>query len=307
MHNIARYRRYIPYPSWRSRVGGPRPKGISSIQPPKQKANDLQAQSNKVIACRVSSIDDVNAQLTGNGFITGDVIYFGHSGPFTDLITGGTLTIIAVGEGTASNTNIASYNYRQLCNITQGCNIDNYLSKNTKIVINGCKAGADENDEGTGYKISIAQLLANQLARTVTAYVKGMYFSTKDAAHDQHFSVTTQTKKPPDSLPMYLIPEGPRSTSRVQSRSALAESVDEQRLWSMVEEETKSVRKLSAFAMLMLLLLAIPARPQDAQIKERSPKRAVEEFWKLEIEGGRLTPEAARQYFFCSSDTDSLN
>jgi hypothetical protein len=47
--------------------------------------------------------------------------------------------------------------------------------------------------------------------------------------------------------------------------------------------------------MLMLPLLAIPARPQGAQTKERSPRTVMEEFWKLEIEGGRLTAEGWRR------------
>ena len=55
------------------------------------------------------------------------------------------------------------------------------------------------------------------------------------------------------------------------------------------------MKKLSAFAMLMLLLLAIPARPQGAQTKEQSPRTVVEEFWKLEIEGGRLTAEGQQR------------
>jgi hypothetical protein len=58
------------------------------------------------------------------------------------------------------------------------------------------------------YALSVAKMLSMQLARTVYAYKVGMYFSQQDAGNDQNFSGTSVTKALPDSLPMYLIPEG---------------------------------------------------------------------------------------------------
>lgn len=177
-----------------------------------QYANDLQAQGNKVIACRISSIQDFNQELTQNGFITGDVVYFGHSGRMGFATTaGGPLvgeaSMIFIGQGSGADTNIDSQNVKQLCDPSQGCSIDKYLSKNTAIIINGCEAGKIIVDYLVQYRTAIAELIANQLKRGVYAYEVGMYFSQLDASHDTHTN-GENLKHPPNSLPMYMVPEG---------------------------------------------------------------------------------------------------
>ena len=182
-----------------------------------QEANDLQALGNKVVACRISSIQDFNQELMNNGFVTGDVIYFGHSGIRGFVDSSGTVVYetseLFVGQGIGVNTNITAQNVNQLCDPTI-CNVDNFLSKKTQtapgtaIRLNGCMAGTTILDHYAGYPTSIAQLISNQLNRGVYAYDVGVYFSQKDANNDQHFSGVSVTKNPPDALPMYMVPEG---------------------------------------------------------------------------------------------------
>jgi len=176
-----------------------------------QKANDLHAQGNKVIACRVSSVQDFNAALTQNGFINGDVHYFGHSGitGFT-VVTGAHVvaSTLYVGQAPGANTNIGGYNVDQLCNTKSGCNIDGILSNNTAIRLNGCDAGKTVPDYwANGNLTSIAQLIANQLRRGVYAYDVGTYFSSMNAANDPNFGPGKGWKGPSD-LPVYMIPLG---------------------------------------------------------------------------------------------------
>jgi len=179
-----------------------------------QKANDLQGQGDNVIACRVSTIQDFNAALTTNGFIAGDVIYYGHSGlrgfgtPVTQYAS-----LIFVGQGTGDNTNIGAYNIALLCP-PPGCKIDTILSSNTAIRINGCQAGETVLGYYTSPHIqtSIAQLISNQLRRGVYAYDVGAYYSHLDAAHDLYFDgkdpITGKIRLVSDNLPMYAIPQG---------------------------------------------------------------------------------------------------
>ncbi len=178
------------------------------------KANDLVAHGSKVIACRISSVTDFNFELTNNGLITGDVIYFGHSGEGHGTLSDGTKVMVTglfIGEQADPDSNlikteIGPGSYRNLCGT--GCNIDNFLSKNSAIRLNGCEAGADLTDYYKQYPISIAKLISNQLNRGVYAYTVGVYFSQLDADHDKLFAPTKLTKNPPDSLPMYAVPEG---------------------------------------------------------------------------------------------------
>jgi hypothetical protein len=178
-----------------------------------QEANDLHDKGNTVIACRVSSIQEFNAALTQNGLVTGQfVFYFGHSGPFgvVNTQTGqvvGFASLLNVGQNSGNDTNIGYYNYHDLCDINQGCNIDTVLSKNTSIVLNGCGTATDiDPDYYAQYKINIAQLLSNQLVRGVYGYDVGMYFSDKDANHDPYFGAHGRVA--PNDLPVYMIPNG---------------------------------------------------------------------------------------------------
>jgi hypothetical protein len=177
-----------------------------------QYANDQQAQGNKVIACRISSIQDFNYELTHNGFITGDVVYFGHSGrmgivAFPGGPPVGVASMVFIGNGSALDTNIEWRNLSKLCDPKQGCNIDSYLSKNTAIRINGCEAGKRIDEYRSQLHTAVAAMIALQLKRGVYAYEVGVYFSQLDAAHDNHFN-GDGLKHPPNSLPMYAVPEG---------------------------------------------------------------------------------------------------
>jgi hypothetical protein len=176
-----------------------------------QKANDLQAQGNSAIACRVSTVQQFSNALTQNGVINGDVIYYGHSGL---MGVGNPATAWAselfVGQGKGDDTNVAAYNITVVCDqtLTPACNINNYLSKNTAIRLNGCDGAlaTGENDYYAHTPTTIAQLLSKQLTRGAYAYDVGMYFSNLDANHDPY--VNGSGRNGPNTLPDYLIPEG---------------------------------------------------------------------------------------------------
>jgi hypothetical protein len=53
---------------------------------------------------------------------------------------------------------------------------------------------------------SIAQLMSNQLQRTVNAYYVGTYFSSSNASNDTTFGGLPQG---PSDLPDYMVPVGP--------------------------------------------------------------------------------------------------
>jgi hypothetical protein len=176
-----------------------------------QKANDLQAQGgDKVIACRVSTVEDFNAALTQNGFINGDVHYFGHSG-LLGFMAGGSIAAVAsmlfVGQGSGSDANIFYNNVNQLCNAQSGCNVNSFLSTTTTAIrLNGCQAGQRVYDYYAQGPTSIAQLISNQLQRGVYAYEVGTYFSSKPAATDPYFD--GKGRYAPSELPVYMVPAG---------------------------------------------------------------------------------------------------
>ena len=153
----------------------------------KTAAAELRATGNEVVIQRVSSLQDVNAALTGNGLITGGVSYYGHSGivPMPDGSRG---SGIAPGQGAGADTDITYYNVSFL----SGKN----LGKDATISIMGCFAGS-------GGKNSIAQQIANQLGRKVSAYDVGMFFST-----DRSTKRSSKATVIPNSTPMYMLPEG---------------------------------------------------------------------------------------------------
>jgi hypothetical protein len=177
-----------------------------------QKANDLNAAGNKVVACRVSSVTDFHGQLIGNGLITGGVIFFGHSGPFSIKIGGqivGVVSILEVGQTAAAGSNVEGDNVQQLCDPNAGCIINSYLGASATITLIGCKGAADVNSDYFANKTtSIAKMIAKQLARPVYAWNVGLYASQQDIDHDQLFAPTKTTKNPPASLPMYFVPVG---------------------------------------------------------------------------------------------------
>jgi hypothetical protein len=174
-----------------------------------QNANDLQANGNKVIVCRVSSVKDFNKALTTNGFIGGGVIYFGHSGPY--LYSSNpriVLNILAIGQATGGDTNLSYSNINEVC--PSGCG--SILGSNITLAINGCRAGvpvAGNPSDSTGVSSSpIAKVLARQLNIRVTGYTVGTYFSLKNAANATSNNWAGEPNPLPTSTPMYLIPEG---------------------------------------------------------------------------------------------------
>ncbi len=191
-----------------------------------QKANDLNSLGDNVIACRISSADDMTLALTGhmqaeglNGQITGIVAYFGHSGPFTVKINGvvvGQISILAVGQNPPDSfiprPNVDSKTVSLLSQVRSAFTLPNgqlgnILSNNTSLWINGCWAGVDVPDYYSNTQTSIAQLVANNIQHGVYAFLVPMYFSQTDADNDQYYN---RTDKPPASLPMYMVQVGAR-------------------------------------------------------------------------------------------------
>lgn len=170
-----------------------------------QKVNDLQGAGNSAIACRVSTVGQFNAALTQNGYITGDVMYFGRSGIADINPPPAQASEVFVGQGTGTNTNITYNNVNTLCP-PPGCMINNYLSPNTAIRLYGCAAAYRMFDYYANAWTSIAQMIATQLNRGVYAYEVGTYFSNVVASQDQYSS--GEGRQGPSTLPDYLIPEG---------------------------------------------------------------------------------------------------
>lgn len=178
-------------------------------------ANSLQAQGYNVFACRVSSVQDVDAALTQHGLI-GGVSYFGHSGPYA-LYSGnqfvGQLSILAVGQATGFYTNIRASNVSILANVQQAYTgpqgqQQNILGPSASITLNGCAAGQDIYDYDASAVTSIAQLISNQTRTEVYAYKIGVYFSQKDAVHATSATAADEPNLLPSSPPMYMIPIG---------------------------------------------------------------------------------------------------
>jgi hypothetical protein len=175
-----------------------------------QNANDLQAQGNNVIACRVSSATDFNNALTKNGSIAGGVIYFGHSGPY--LYSSNPtieLSILAIGQAKGGDTNLTYSNINEVC--PSGCSA--ILGANITLAINGCRAAVtvagDPGDITGTSRTPIAKIIARQLNIEVTGYMVGTYFSVNSVAGATSSNWTGEPNPLPTSLPMYLIPEGP--------------------------------------------------------------------------------------------------
>jgi len=159
------------------------------------KANDLQAQGHPVVACRVSTVQHVNQALTLTGLtFDGGVVYFGHAGWLYDGNDNRIYySLLAVGQQIGDNWRISYVNVGTLSNAQ--------LGPNATITLNACHAGL----QTSSGKPAIARLIANQLRRNVDAYEVGMYFSQDP--NDTHFN-GRGLPNPPNSLPMYMIPEG---------------------------------------------------------------------------------------------------
>jgi hypothetical protein len=135
---------------------------------------------------RVSSVQDFEAQLTGNGPITGGVIYFGH-GDKASFFSSGASSQLYPGEQAGVNTNITGNNADLLKN-TQ-------LGSGATITLHACFGGF-------GKQYSLAQLIANLLQRKVYASEVGTFFSPDPQA--------TFPRALPNTLPkpVYQVQEG---------------------------------------------------------------------------------------------------
>jgi hypothetical protein len=176
-------------------------------------ANELQTQGNNVVACRVSSVENVASAMTANGFIGGGVIYFGHSGPYNAFDENnnvlGRITLLAPGQAIGGDSNITFQNVTQLSAVQTGYNGSNIIGTSASILINGCRAGVVVRDYYANYPTSIAQLISNQTQRGVYAYTVGMYFSLNSAQTATSRNYLGEPDPLPASFPLYLIPVGP--------------------------------------------------------------------------------------------------
>jgi hypothetical protein len=162
---------------------------------------------------QVSTVWDFATALTGNGLITGGVTpmtalgmngplaggitFFGHGGW---LVQGGVASPALFLSPTAgSQYNLWAQNLGQLSN--------SKLGDAAAIVLNACNAGKNANG-GT----SIAQLVANQLKRTVWAYPVDMYYSANPTPR-----MLQPVGRKPDGTPiwetvtgapLYMVPNG---------------------------------------------------------------------------------------------------
>ena len=183
--------------------------------------NTLASQGNTVVACRVSTIQDVYNALTLNGYIDGGVIYFGHSGLRGNYQNGNLVdasTEIFVGGDKGADTNIASYNVDYLSGVQTSNAGGNPIGPTAALTINGCDSTNTIRGDywaiqnGWTYtEFSIAELVSNKINRGVYGYDVGMYFGLSDAQHDPWISGVDEQGKPrkvPEVLPMYMVPEG---------------------------------------------------------------------------------------------------
>jgi len=144
-------------------------------------SNLSQSGNGLVTTQRVSSFSDFNAALTANGLINGGVTFFGHAG-----IDGHGNSALFPGQNPGDANNISVINVGQLSNAS--------LGPNATVTLDACHAGL-------GGRVSIAQLIANQLKRTVLAYPVDMYFSS--SPNPVRFSPTMAA---PTGVPVYMVP-----------------------------------------------------------------------------------------------------
>jgi hypothetical protein len=139
--------------------------------------------NNTVITQKVSTVADFNTALTTNGLIDGTVTFFGHGG----IDSHGNYAIF-VGQNPGDTNNLTIRTIGQLSNQQLGAGVT--------VTLNACHAGL-------GKGSSIAQILANQLRRTVFAYPIDMYFSASPVARRLQPGM-----KSPSSVPVYMVPDG---------------------------------------------------------------------------------------------------
>ena len=139
-------------------------------------AADLRATGNEVTIAHASSVSDLNATIN-SGNIDGGIEYFGHS----------SYDRLYIGESPGPGTNLNAATLGLLSNA--------HLGPNATIALQGCFAGS-------GGNASIAQMLANQLQRKVTAYPNSTFFSGKCSKFSR------PTDKAPGRVPVRVCQQG---------------------------------------------------------------------------------------------------
>ena len=175
-------------------------------------ADNLASRGHRILACRVSNIEQFNLDLTQHGQIDGAVIYFGHSGLIGFRSSPhGPVTAVAsevfVGQGTGDDTNIAAYDVNYLSDIKTAYGGQNSIAPSAALTLSGCNEGEIVDDYYAQTTAAIAQLISNVINRGVYAYEVGVYFSNTDVYHDQSVMGAT-APDPTDGLPVYVVPEG---------------------------------------------------------------------------------------------------
>ena len=134
-------------------------------------AADLQAAGNDVTIVHAANVADFNAALVNSGEIDGGVEYFGHS----------SYDRLYIGENPGTGTNLTAANISDLSNA--------HLGQNATIALQGCFAGS-------GADASIAQMIANQLRRRVTAFPNSTFFGGAKCPKNSRPSDRAPSKAP---------------------------------------------------------------------------------------------------------------
>jgi hypothetical protein len=138
------------------------------------------------------------------------VIYFGHSGPFTDpLANNQEVSILAVGQnGGNYDYNVSGHNASQLTAVETALNGQNIIGSNAAITLNGCEAGYTIYDHYAFQWTSIGQLVSTNTQPGVYAYKVGEYASLNSAANATSKDYTGEPNPIPFTIPLYMIPLG---------------------------------------------------------------------------------------------------
>ncbi len=141
-------------------------------------AADLRAAGNDVTIVNASSVSDFNSALVNSGNIDGGVEYFGHS----------SYDRLYIGENPGAGTNLTAANVSDLSNA--------HLGENATIALLGCFAGS-------GGDLSIAQMIANQLHRNVTAFPNSAFFGGAKCPKNSH-----PRDRAPSKVPVRVCQQG---------------------------------------------------------------------------------------------------
>jgi RHS repeat-associated protein len=152
-------------------------------------ASQLQAAGHTPIITEVGTVSSLNGALTSNGLIDGGVAYFGHSSNWALFL--GNLPPSGPYQPNLTSDNVGSLSGAQ-------------LGPDATITIYGCNAGYGDN--------SIAQLIADQLQRPVTAWAGALFFAGASCP------VSSAGQKAPGKKPVRMCAENRRKPRRFLPR-----------------------------------------------------------------------------------------